>query len=712
MSQMKFILVLSAVLGAAAAGVQAQDPASQPAPQPPIDPFTLPTVTVTAQKEPADVQKLPVSVTVVPIDWLRLGSSVSDAGIYSPNTYFSEFTARKLTNPRFRGIGASPANPSITTFVDGVPMLNANASNIELLDVAQVEFVRGPQSALFGRNTLGGLINVASARPSLTRWSGQVAVPFGNYSAREIRGSASGPLSPTLAVGMSIGHASRDGYTVNGLTGNDLDYREATSGKAQLLWTPSASWEARLVVSGERARDGDYALSDLGGLRQAPLQTQRDFEGNTDRDILSTTVLARREGSRLTFSSTTGVVRWNTFDATDLDYTPLPLVRRENAEEASQFSQEVRLASSSSTPMALADRVSLAWQTGAFLFTQGYEQEAVNSYAASVLSQFLPFPIQQTTPKADLDDFGLSFYGQGTFTINERLDLTAGARFDREKREALLNTFFSPQIAPDTLVDTEETFTNLSPQVAAAYRVRPNHTLYASAARGFKAGGFNPASPAGAEAFGEELAWHVEGGLKSAAMNGRVRFGAAAFWIDWQDLQLNLSNLQSPGQFYIANVGSASSKGFELEVNARAHRDLDLFGSLGVTNARFGGTTTSDGVDVSDNVIPNTPDYTATFGAHLSHAVTSAARLYGHGEVVFYGAFKYDDANLAEQGAYSLANVRAGVQGRYLFAEGWIRNAFDTAYVPVAFAFPFAQSGFLGESGRPRTFGITAGVKF
>ena len=703
------LVVLASSLAAAAGTAHAQGAAPQTQP---VDPITLPTVTVTAQKEPADVQKLPVSVTVVPVDWLRLGSNVSDAGIYSPNTYFSEFTARKLTNPRFRGIGASPANPSITTFVDGVPMLNANASNIELMDVAQVEFVRGPQSALFGRNTLGGLINVVSARPSLTRWSGQLAVPVGNYDAREIRGSISGPLGRSLAVGVSLSQAQREGYTVNDLTGNDLDYRKATSGKAQLLWTPTANWETRLIVSGERARDGDYALSDLGGIRQNRLHTQRDFEGNTERDILSTTVLARREGTKFALSSTTGFVRWKTFDATDLDYTPLPLVGRENTEEASQFSQEVRLASSAGAPTALADRVSLAWQTGAFLFTQAYDQLAINSYAPSVLSQFLPFPIQQTTPEADLDDFGISLYGQGTVTIRERLDLTAGARFDRETREARLTTSFSPPIAPDTLVDTEETFTNVSPQFAAAYRLRPQHTLYASAARGFKAGGFNPASPAGSEAFGEELAWHAEGGVKSATANGRVRVGAALFWIDWQDLQLNLPNLQSPGQFYIANVGSATSKGFEVEVNARAHRGLDLFGSFGYTNARFGSDTSSNGADVSDNVIPNTPDYTATIGAHLSRGLTPAVSVYGHGEAVFYGAFKYDDANLAEQEAYSLANLRAGVQGKYLFAEGWIRNAFDTAYVPVAFAFPLAQSGFLGEPGRPRTFGITAGVRF
>lgn len=707
---MKFAFVLSAGLVIAAAGVQAQDPKTAPANQQ-VDPITLPTVNVTAQKEPADVQKLPVSVTVVPIDWLQLGSTVSDAGIYSPNTFFSEFSARKLTNPRFRGIGASPANPSITTFVDGVPMLNANASNIELIDVQQVEFVRGPQSALFGRNTLGGLINVASARPSLTRWSGQVAVPFGNFDTREVRGNVSGPLSSTLAIGLSLSHAQREGFTVNTFTGNDLDHREATSGKGQILWTPTANWEARLIISGERARDGDYALSDLAGLRQEPNRTSRDGEGRTNRDIFSTTLLARHEGTKFAFASTTGIVQWETLDSTDLDYSPLPLVGRDNAEDAIQFSQELRLASKPSASLALADNVSLGWQAGAFLFTQGYEQLAINSYSPFVLSQFINFPVQQTTPDAELDDFGMSFYGQGTFTISERLDLTAGARFDRERREALMLTSYSPRIAPDTLVDAEETFTNVSPQFSAAYRLRADSTLYASAGRGFKAGGFNPASPSGSESFDEEFAWHGEAGLKSAAMNGRVRFGAAVFMIDWEDLQLNLPNQLSPGQFFIANVGGASSRGFELEMNARALPGVDLFGSFGYTRARFADGTSSNGLDVSDNVIPNTPDYTATLGAHVGRGLNSALDVYGHGEVVFYGAFKYDDANRTGQEAYSLANFRAGVESRSFFAEGWIRNAFDTNYIPVAFAFP-SQSGFLGESGRPRTFGVTAGFKF
>ena len=121
------------------------------------------------------------------------------------------------------------------------------------------------------------------------------------------------------------------------------DDRSSSGGKVQLLWTPAPNWEARAIVSGERARDGDYALNDLGALRSRPFHVARDFEGRTDRDILSTTILTRREGARVAFASTTGVVRWKTRDLTDVDYTPLPLLTRDNAEEATQFTQEVRL---------------------------------------------------------------------------------------------------------------------------------------------------------------------------------------------------------------------------------------------------------------------------------------------------------------------------------------------------------------------------------
>jgi iron complex outermembrane recepter protein len=387
----------------------------------------------------------------------------------------------------------------------------------------------------------------------------------------------------------------------------------------------------------------------------------------------------------------------------------LPLVTRDNAEEDFQFTQEIRFASGDATSVRLSDNARLRWQSGVFLFTQNYEQDAINSYSPFLVA---PFPVSQHTPRSALDDFGLGIFGQGTVTLGTDLDLAASARFDYENKNALLETFFDPAIAPPNRVDAEESFSNVSPQFSMQYRFRPDKSFYATAGRGYKAGGFNPASPAGAEAYGEEHTWNVEGGVKTLLAGGRVSTSAAIFFIDWQDLQLNVPNPVVPTQFYIANVGSASSKGIEFELAARPAPGVDLFGAVGYTHARFGDGSVSSGVNVEGNKIPNTPDYTTSLGVQYSRAfgpATVAARA----DAVFYGSLQYNDQNSMAQEAYSLANLRVGVTRRFLLGELVIRNAFDTHYIPVAFPYPnFAPSGFVGEMGAPRTVSFRAGIRF
>jgi iron complex outermembrane recepter protein len=708
------LLVASLSLGLSAPASQpSQSPsASQPQGSQKPERIVLPEVTVVAQKEPAKAQTLPISLTAVTAEMLeRSGAAIiSDASLHAPNVIFTEFTARKLSNARFRSVGASPANPSVTTFLDGVPQLNANTSSVELIDVDQIEFVRGPQSSLFGRNTLGGLVNVSSVRPSLTTWSGRLVAPLGNYGSREVRGSISGPLSSTVGLSVAIGHGERDGFSKNSLTGHVIDDRKATFGKAQLLWAPTHAWETRLIVSGERSRDGDYALHDLAALRSNPFTVARDFEGKQDRDVKAGTLVARHHGTKLTFTSTTGLVDWKTVDVTDLDYSPLSLITRDNTEEATQFTQEFRVAAA---PVKLSDSVSLAWQAGVFGFTQDFEQDAVNTYSAFVLSQFAPFPIRQHTPKGTIDEFGLAAFGHTTLTFNNKLDLSVGARADRERKTANLRTFFDPAFAPETAVNAERKWTNVSPSASLAYRLNDSHMIYASGTRGFKAGGFNPVAPPNASLYDEEHTWNAEGGLKTMWAGGRVRANAALFYIDWTDLQLNVPIPGGGGQVFISNVAGAASRGVELEVAARAADGVDVFGSFGYTRARFSDGSVSSGADVSDKHVPFTPDYTGSLGIQIARNVRSNIAAFGRAELVCRGAFKYDDANTQGQNAYTLVNLRAGLEFRKVLVEGWMKNVFDKEYIPTAFAYPFlAPSGFVGEMGAPRTFGVSVGIRF
>ncbi len=676
----------------------------------------VPPITVTAEKEPEDQQKAPVSVTAVTKETLEASGArtVSDAADYAPNTYFHEFGARKLSNPRFRGVGAGPLNPGVTTYVDGVPQLTANTSSFELTDVQQIEFVRGPQSAIYGRNSLGGVVNVVSTRPSFSGWTGSALAPFGSFGTADVRASVSGPVAANrLAIGLSGGYARRDGYTENAITGNDLDARSASFAKAQLLWTPSSTWETRFILNSERARDGDYALQDLGSLRAQPFTAYRDYEGFTHRDILAPTVIVRRTGRQVDFTSTTGFVSWETSDRTDLDYTPLPLITRANDEDSLQFTQEFRAASARDAALAVGGNVTMKWQAGLFLFTQDYNQDAANTFSPFLLSEFLPFTIVQRSPTAALDDNGFGVYGRGTLLFGSRFEGTIGLRADHENKSALLQTSYEPMIAPPVVVDQEESFTDVSPQFTAAYHASTTQMVYATAARGFKAGGFNAASPAGSEGYDPEHSWNYEVGIKTLLGSSRVSLNGSLFFIDWDDLQVYLPNPAVPAQFFVDNAGAASSKGVELELNARVLQGCDFFAGFGYTNARFSDGSISGGLNVTDHKLPNTPDYTANVGGQYSQAFNAEVSGYVRAEIVFRGDYFYDDSNTEGQDAFSLTNFRFGVRGKRLFAEAWLRNAFDSTYIPTAIAYPgLAPSGYLGEMGAPRTFGVRVGVTF
>ena len=186
---------------------------------------------------------------------------------------------------------------------------------------------------------------------------------------------------------------------------------------------------------------------------------------------------------------------------------------------------------------------------------------------------------------------------------------------------------------------------------------------------------------------------------------------AAVFFINWDDLQLNVANPAVPAQFYISNVGAAKSRGLEFELGARVAPGLDLLTAYGYTHARFGDGASQTASTSTATRFPTCPTRRSVRGAVFEHRWQGDAP--GRADAVFYGSFQYNDQNSLGQEAYSLVNLRLAATGRFLIGELLVRNAFDTRYIPLAFAYPsFAPSGFMGEMGAPRTVSFRAGVRF
>jgi len=682
----------------------------------------LPVVTVVAGKAPAPSQDVPVSLTAVTSTTIEDDNvlTVKDASVFAPNVFMNEFGAQKLSNPFFRGIGNSPNNPGVTTFIDGVPQLNANSSSIQLLDVDQVEFVRGSQADLYGRNTVGGLINITSSPPDLAAWHSNLEGNYGNYDFREVQLSLGGPIvSNQLGFDFAGGYTARDGYTVNDFTGHRLDSRDDFFGKGQLLWQPAKGWEVRLLLTGEKDHDGDYALGDLQAIRADPHHVSHDFEGYTHRDIAAPTLWIGHKGDAMDFTMITGLVYWRTEDLTDLDYTSDPTLfsTRQNLEKELQFTEELRLASAKDAPLELGGDFKMKWQTGVFLFTQDYRQSAFNDLSSAFAGLGPGFRLTQQE-NAHLQDLGVGVYGQTTLTAWDKLDLILGARFDWEQKKAGLQTtntvllppLFGGGVFPSSLSASKD-YSQVSPHIALGYHLTPDYLAYVSMTEGYKAGGFNSSAPAGSVSYGAERSWDYELGLKTEWLDKRLMVNLDVFYIDWHNIQTNQPNPSTPGQFYIGNAGAADSKGVELELIARPIASLDLFGGIGYTDARFLSGSTDSGVNVSGNRLQYTPVFTANASAQYSLVLCKEATAYARAEVIGCGSYEYNNQSSASQEAYALANFRLGVRGSHWFAEGWIKNAFDTHYVPVAFAYN-SPSGLIGESGAPMTFGLRIGVNF
>ncbi len=671
-------------------------------------------VIVTARKWAELAQDVPGSVDVLPESFITDSGirSMRDASFFVPNLFINEFSSRRLTFPTIRGIGSGIGDPAVTTYIDGVPQLTNNSTNIPLIGVDRIEFLRGPQGTLYGRNSLGGVMNIITKRPG-NEPAFRIGGTYGNYNFQEYQGSANVPLvEDELFLSLDGLYSKRDGYTENLATGHDVDFRESYFGRGQVLWTPSEQSEFRLTFFGETSRDGGFVLSELNALRHNPNQINQDYEGIANRDQYGTALTWNYYGEEIDFVSISAFQDWDVHETSDFDFSIIDGIRRRTEESQSYFSQEFRVSSSADRNVPIGDGAELKWLAGLSFFVADSDRLAANNFrpgGAGIL--FPPSQVGLDTQFGNFDDFSIAGFGQATLVLDQ-LDLTAGLRYDYEHKEATVNHTFETMgfTALSTTTSLDRDFDQVVPKFSAAYHFADNVMAYGSAAMGFKAGGFNLNAPMNRLPFDQETSWTYETGLKTSFFDNRLSVNASAFYIDWDDLQLSLFDPMAGG--YIDNAAAATSKGFELEFNLKPGEGWDLFAGLGYTDAQFEHFIDPYGTDVSGRKLAFVPDRTWNLGAQYTGQINNSTSWYVRGEYVGVGTYYYDAGNRASE-QFELANFRLGVRSRNVSVEGWIRNAFDQDYVLVAFQpSPVDPSVFVGESGAPQTIGITVNITF
>jgi iron complex outermembrane recepter protein len=716
---------------------QAASPVLQPTT---ADGDSLAEIVVTATKTGSQqLQKTPVAVSVVGGEFMAIQglSNIKDLAPYVPSLTFSQNTAAAIIY--IRGIGsnnvAAGSDPDVTMQVDGVYIARPIGEFSDFLDVDRVEVLRGPQGTLYGRNAVGGTINVISRQPTDTP-TGEVRVTGGNFSLLQGDAYVSGPIRDNLQASIAVTFKTHSPYFDNIVPGKP-GVGEANRGgghlqlRAELTDQLTATTRADFSrVGGERFESysqvvaptpfPSLANSIVGSFRQVALngdQYLNQENGGVSED------LTFQLSPELLLKSITAWRRSSFSLTNDNDATEFTLQQSHQAESDSAVSQEFNLQYRSGPLRSVA---------GVYYFSDADIQRQTVDVPPSVITPAPRALFVAVSP--DIKSRSYAFFAQASYTMVERLTATLGARYTSERKtldQDVLRSSENPATFGAVLPGFPIGFHSsrddsaFTPKIGLDYQLTEDALLYASATKGFKSGGFNFSATTPATAgFAPEKIWSYEGGLKTEWLEHRLRVNATGFYYDYTDLQVQ--QLISAGTLTIGNAATAHVKGLELEAVGKVTRDLQLTLNGSFLDARYGtynnasvpsglvrfvpGETcvaTVCTVDASGRRLNQAPRFSALAAIDETHGFGTLSAT-AHVDYSWRDHTFFDPSNVlvASQGSYGLLNASLGLGSSGITgwrAEIFGRNLTDKGYYQTIAASSVTVNGLVGD---PRTYGL------
>ena len=633
------------------AGVSLLAPGEAPAAR--QDDNALEEIIVTARKRDEALGSTPLSVTALSRQQIeaRKFTDLSQVAEIAPNVEF-DFTApisgsTNTASVFIRGVGQTDyvpsKDPGVGIYLDGVYIARTVGSVLNLLDVERVEVLRGPQGTLFGKNTVGGAINVITVKPGST-FAGDVDLTIGSDNRSDLRAAADTPISDTLFARWSFGLFRRDGYMQRVVAGDRAGNDSEEVGRVSLRWVPAERFTAdlsldysaadekstasKLLSTDTRVPVSPYSIGDpltifagqaynvlIGAensgastlfpflpplppdslpydrrwLTDSAFQTNATGPNYSTHSVFGGTAHLEWSLPALAIRSLTG---YRTMDANfgrDQDGSPLVIGQSEIWVDHRQFSQELQF---STVPGdSLLEAVG-----GLYYLTETGRQRDFVPFVDETFRLYeqmgIPIPnfllVNGTSSINDIDSFAL--FGEAAYAATDRLEIAVGLRWNRESRATLANTTQGglPTVAnPRGKMDFDRTTGSLS----LKYAWNDSLMGYVRYAEGFKSGGFNhriarPDPDSLLEAptrFAPEEVTSVEAGLKLSRA-GRLRLNAAIFHSAYRDIQVVVFDLGVPRSI---NAAAGEIDGVELELEARLNDRLRTNIAYGYLDARY-----------------------------------------------------------------------------------------------------------------------------
>ena len=757
------------VLLAASSGSFAEEPVST-APAVEQD-AKLGTVTVNARRREETAQSVPTAISVLNSETLETQRiyRVQDLQQLVPSTNVAYVHARQ-SSISIRGLGNNPASDglegSVGIYLDNVYLGRPGMAVFDLLDVEQLEVLRGPQGTLFGKNTTAGVLNITTRKPTFHR-EGSIQQSIGEDGYLQTQGSFSGPISDTLAGRISAYRSEDDGYVKNIHNGDDLNGGKRQGFRTQLLFKPSETFNLRWIgeYNEEDSNNGILSLYSTGptlnGVNRyeslaaqagATLVSGKDRKVNFDADQQVTVFQGGTSveanwtlPNDFTLTSITAY-RWWDFTPRNDDGLDVPVFYSAGVSvRDKQYSQEIRLAS----PTGGA----FDYVLGAYYFKQDLDNTSFTYYGPQAdtwnLTPAGALNNVNTLGDGHIDTDSYALFAQGTWHVTDRLDFTAGIRGTYEEKSAWV-TRDAPtggaavtgaaaaarqgRVGAYDSGDLNQYSFSPTGLLSLSYRFSDAVLGYASLTHGEKSGGVNlavgSAPVAGADSLliGTERANNAELGFKSTLWDHRLQLNANVFWTQVNGYQTNAYDQDNRVQ-YLTNAGSVRSRGVEFESTLIPLRGLTLNINGSYNDVSY----------LSYKDAPCPPEVSQAPGAPAScdlsgHQVVGASKWIGNanGEykwnlangfepyVTASYAFRskavgtVEDSDYGQIPSYAVVNFSTGLRGDFNQGQWdvslWLKNAFDKTYYTTLWT--GGNGGYEGLLGTPRTLGVTGRYDF
>ena len=664
-----------------------------------------------SRKRTASIQVTPESVTAFNSDGIEKNgiNNITDFANLVPNLKLNESQAIGVNSLIVRGIPQIRNTDAPVAFViDGVTIADPSLLNQELFDLALIEVVKGPQGALYGKNAIGGAINIYSKEPT-NQLRNKVVAGIGNGNSQVLRGISSGALKKDkVFYRVSAQYKNFDGLLTNEFLNKKVDFRKETNLRGQLMFRPTSNFKANITaqvmdVTGGATYysvdsgyvDNDFFLVDLD-----PNPTNgnniisQDVLGNSDLKSTMTTANLEYNTNQVKFQSITSYTKIDRSTTGDLDFTELAVedfgLDQGEFNNTKTFNQEFRLSNRNTTSK-------LDWSVGAFI--QNLERE----FFQSDLTFSQDFAVTDYVVKFNT----IAFFGFMDYKLTDKLTASVGLRFDSDTIN-LDDTLNAQQ--------DEKSDDVLQPKISLSYQANQNVLLYTNYGRGYRAGGFNPVvTDLFDRGFEGELSDNYEFGFKTSSWENRFIFNGSVFYSSYENRQqfAITSDFFIPGNY---NYDESDVIGFEIDTKTRLSKYLDLLFSYGQVKSTIirGGSTGGENGTTTDLDQYNGNNAALVPQNNFNLGLASSIPLNNDSQVDLFinyngtGKIYWTDANAAmhTSNAYQLLDIQASLTRGNWKLTLWGKNMLDQQYY-----LEYSDFGF-GWRGTPATFGSSLSFSF